>query len=271
MKKTVSILTIISLFVWMAPVFAAPTLQAGRMEPSKFKVEISVPSEAVQNSEAIVPLGSAFDKKSGKMVDGYAIIHYKDKTNQSRVSKGAGTKTLQCYAFLAKGARWRTTEPYVVVSDINSAAVARDLETWDSRVAFEVFGNQDTASIVDGADTLTPDNKNEIMWGDISTPGAIAVAIVWGIFYGPPQTKELVEYDVVFDNVDYVWGDATINPSVMDFENIATHELGHGAGMADLYQGGCSEETMYGYASNGEIKKRDLNAGDIAGIKTLYQ
>jgi len=28
---------------------------------------------------------------------------------------------------------------------------------------------------------------------------------------------------------------------------------------------------MYGYASAGETKKRDLNAGDIAGIRALYR
>ena len=55
----------------------------------------------------------------------------------------------------------------------------------------------------------------------------------------------------------------------MDFENIATHELGHAVGLGDLYND-CTEETMYGYASYGETKKRTLEAGDITGIKKLY-
>ena len=55
----------------------------------------------------------------------------------------------------------------------------------------------------------------------------------------------------------------------IDFYNIATHELGHSVGMTDLYNF-CTEETMYGYATEGETKKRDLNAGDIAGINALY-
>jgi len=37
-----------------------------------------------------------------------------------------------------------------------------------------------------------------------------------------------------------------------------------------LYNDLCSEQTMYGYAGYGETKKRDLNDGDIAGIKNLY-
>ena len=55
----------------------------------------------------------------------------------------------------------------------------------------------------------------------------------------------------------------------MDFDNIATHELGHSVGMADLYNT-CTDETMYGYSTAGEIKKRDLNIGDINGINSLY-
>jgi predicted Zn-dependent protease len=56
----------------------------------------------------------------------------------------------------------------------------------------------------------------------------------------------------------------------MDLRNIATHELGHAVGLADLYENACSEETMYGYSSEGETKKRDLNDGDITGLQQLY-
>ncbi|MFH1462165.1 MAG: matrixin family metalloprotease [bacterium] len=66
------------------------------------------------------------------------------------------------------------------------------------------------------------------------------------------------------------WGDAAINSTVMDLQNIAVHKIGHGAGLADLYDTVCTEETMYGYSNYGETKKRDLNAGDITGIQELY-
>ncbi len=56
----------------------------------------------------------------------------------------------------------------------------------------------------------------------------------------------------------------------MDFDNIATHELGHSFGLDDLYEDTCFEETMYGYASTGETNKRTLENGDITGIYTLY-
>lgn len=70
---------------------------------------------------------------------------------------------------------------------------------------------------------------------------------------------------------DYEWGNADIDGiSVMDLQNIATHELGHAAGLGDLYKPPATEETLYGYANYGETKKRGLYYGDIAGIKKLY-
>ena len=47
-----------------------------------------------------------------------------------------------------------------------------------------------------------------------------------------------------------------------------THELGHGIGLADIYD--CELETMYGYSTEGDIIKRDLYDGDIAGLQKLY-
>lgn len=73
----------------------------------------------------------------------------------------------------------------------------------------------------------------------------------------------------MFDT-DFTWGDATIDPAVMDLQNIATHEIGHGAGLDDVYDLACSEVTMYGYSDYGETKKRTLEEPDITGIQELY-
>jgi len=103
------------------------------------------------------------------------------------------------------------------------------------------------------------------MFGNIADNRIIAQTSIWYI----PRGKRLVEFDVVFNNY-YEWGDASINPTLMDLQNIATHELGHGAGLDDLYNSVCSLQTMYGYSNDGETIKRDLASGDIAGIKKLY-
>ncbi len=81
--------------------------------------------------------------------------------------------------------------------------------------------------------------------------------------------RQIVEFDILFNDV-YVWGDAFANSEVMDLANIATHELGHGAGMGDVYSSSCSEVTMYGYSTEEETKKRTLEQPDITGLQKMY-
>ena len=109
------------------------------------------------------------------------------------------------------------------------------------------------------------DGKNTLLWGDYPTSGVIAVTLLW---YNR-ATKTILEFDIVFDT-DYDWSDATVTASTMDLQNIATHELGHGAGLDDVYQSTAYQETMYGYSYVGDTAKRDLYTGDKAGITKLY-
>ena len=216
---------------------------------------------------------TAIDVVSRKSVEARIIFHHQPGHSGGPPSGGGST----CFAFLANGARWKITEPYVLdktnqdgmSSSFVSSATATSLETLDEQVAFDIFGNRDTGSSVDGPDTQVPDGKNEIMFGVIGSPGTIGVTIVWGIFRGPSGQREIVEYDTVFNDPDYVWGDATVNQAVMDYQNIAVHEFGHSAGLGHPSDA-CKEETMYRFATVGETKKRDLHAGDIAGINDLY-
>lgn len=237
-----------------------------------------------ESDHAIVPLGKALDT-DGREVEGFGIIHFKEgfghKPGHDKGgggSKGGGGKGggETCFAFLAKGARWKTTEPYVV-DPSNTAGLGEttvrsltstSLDTWDTEVAFDIFGAEG-AGTVDGIDTVSPDGKNEVLFGDVGSSGAIAVTIVWGFFGGPPFARELVEWDALFDDVDFDWSTSG-EAGKMDFQNIATHEFGHSAGMGHP-EDSCTEETMYRFASAGETKKRAINAGDIAGINKLYK
>ena len=56
----------------------------------------------------------------------------------------------------------------------------------------------------------------------------------------------------------------------MDIWNIATHESGHSLCLGDLYGGGDSAKTMYGYASNCDTHARTLHSDDINGIIAIY-
>ncbi len=279
MKKGV-LLIFLGLFVLAASVFviAKPNFVSVNNPAGS---EISVPENAVQVSEGVFSLGRARDI-DGRLVQGFMFIDYrkgfghKDKHNPGG-GNGGGEKS-SCFSFLAKGAKWKVTEPYVLdttnsdgmTEDFVASRTATGVDAWDTEVAFDIFGARDTTSTVDGADTESPDNKNEIFFGDIASEGAIAVAIVWGVFIGPPSQRKIVEYDIIFDDVDFDFGDADVSGnSVMDYQNIFTHEIGHGAGMGHP-QDECTEETMFRFASFGETKKRTLNAGDVAGIKDLY-
>ncbi len=280
-KKIIAIYAILGLLLTVMPVLAKPDLELGK-EKREDRV-VRIPLEAVEVDDDVFSLGQALDPKSGQLVEGYAIVHYKDKRVRGGQAKSAAKS--QCYKFLAAGAKWKVIEPWLV-NPLNSRGLtdsfvfsnlSADMAKWED-AADGVINNSRGANILgDGAltsdslvaDTTAPDGQNEVYFADVASPGAIAVTIVWGIFSGPINQRRLVEWDQVYDDIDFDWS-MTGELNKMDFENIATHELGHGVGMADLYTSSCNEETMYGYAGYGETKKRDLNKGDINGVNVLY-
>lgn len=204
------------------------------------------------------------------------FIHYKKAFAKPPWAGGNNTTAVKCYGFLARGAKWKIQEPYYVNptdSGLSSSFVENAVTTgvgeWEN-YAGNVFGNGNvdaSASYNEG----NLDGVNTASFGSYPDNAVIAVTNVWGYFGGPPQTRELVEWDMLFNNSsEWTWGDGLNDPTLMDVQNIATHELGHSFGMADLYDTSCNLETMYGYSTEGETSKRDLNSGDIQGIQELY-
>jgi len=285
------ILTSISL-VLAVPLFTARVTPAGNT--------VLIPEHAAEVAPGVFSLGSV--RVNGRTVDGYAFVHYKknfakpgtvcgnnmcepsENKNNCPVDCGGNggndtgdTGSSTCFGFIGNGVKWKTVEPYVInpanTEGLSAAFVtenfAGDIDKWEAAAGTEIVGvgSSTTASLA--VDMNSPDGLNEVYFGDVGSPGAIAVTVVWGIFRGPPSGRKLVEWDQVYDQVDYDWsGSGELGK--MDFENIATHELGHTMGMGDIYQTECSVETMYGYAAFGETKKRSLEAGDIQGVLELY-
>lgn len=267
-------------------VIAQPNTDRVLATNDKLGTTLIIPAHAMQVADNVFSLGTAIDK--GRIVEGFMFIDKKKEHGKPGTECGNGicepgenankcpadcgsngdTEKSSCFSLMAKGARWKTTEQYITDSGISTTLTATALDTWDSEVLFDIFGIRDETGTTDGADTVSPDGKNEVMFENLGSTSTIAYAIVWGIFFGPPNQRELVEWDVVF-NSDYAFGDANIDSTAMDFQGTATHEFGHALGLSHPSDS-CTEETMYRFINFGETKKRDLNAGDITGVNKIY-
>lgn len=188
------------------------------------------------------------------------------------------------FKLITGGVKWKTfpvpievnpTNPNSLDPSVVLSAITVSAEEWDdgaysgwggvSPNLFQVSTTFSTKTYNDLAWTSDKlDGANTLVWGNYPSSGVIAVTILW---YNT-ATKTIVEFDIVFDT-DYKWSTTGVLDA-MDLQNIATHEIGHGAGLADVYQDAAYRETMYGYSSLGDIGKRDLYTGDKQGITKLY-
>lgn len=275
MKKLIFIGTLVALLMTggIAAAQGVDRLPATVIPSGKVVV---VPNEAIDHSDAleaitIVHYLEGFGKPGNQCGNGVCEPGEKKSCPSDCGGNGdsGGGKGSKCYAFMSKGAELKDTEdlhvhPLVDINVIDSSALE-----WDQNTAFSLFGSRIEDPEANFDPVLEPDGKNEVSFGDYPTSGVIAVARVWGYFSGPPQNREISQFDIMFDT-DFEWGDAEVDPLVMDLQNIAIHEIGHGLGLSDLYEDACSEVTMYGYSSEGETIKRTLEPADIIGLHELY-
>lgn len=202
------------------------------------------------------------------------FVHYKKGTDGVKDLSATSVTALKprfCYSLM--GVKLTTPTDYQInpsntqglSESFITTAITNSAMTWDLATKVGLF-NSPTINYTTTYETF--DGINAISFGSNPDPNVIAETTMWS----NSQTKKVVEFDIQFDN-DWAWGDAVINPNVMDvmdLQNIATHEFGHAVGLADLYNT-CTEETMYGYSGYGETIKRTLNKGDISGLKAIYE
>ncbi|MEM5874456.1 MAG: matrixin family metalloprotease [Candidatus Aenigmatarchaeota archaeon] len=229
------------------------------------KAKISLFLIAVLMFSVVLPIADS-SKESLEKIE---FIHWKKGAVKGQAKSPSNT----CYKFLTPTkVRWKILPVNYVINPINPQGLSTDFigqailtsaETWDTVTSKELTSN--TYEIDYTASYGVQDYKNSIVFGNYPTENVIAVTTVWYI----PSTKEVVEFDMMFDT-DWVWGDATFDPTVMDLQNIATHEFGHAFGLGDVYSSSCTEVTMYGYSDYGETKKRTLELPDITGLQILY-
>jgi len=163
------------------------------------------------------------------------------------------------------GFHWYTTAGYWInpankygfTSSAVVTAITTSADTWDSQTSFQVFSYQGITSKQAGR----YDGYNVVAWGAYRA-GVIAVTYIW--YSG----SRILETDTRM-NTYYRWS-LSGEAGKMDVQNIMVHELGHWAGLADLYSDADYWLTMYGYSTYGETYKRDLGLGDIDGLKAVY-
>jgi hypothetical protein len=170
--------------------------------------------------------------------------------------------------FSYSGIHWGANDlpvPYYINEDCTSQelqAVQASFQTWED----DLESSMDYTYM--GTTTLSGESLNGynvVSWQPIDGPsGTLAETFYW---YNP-STKLLIEFDIVFD-VNETWS-TTGEPGKYDVQNVGTHEVGHTLMLEDLYDSADSEQTMYGYSSPGETKKRTLEAGDLAGLRYIY-
>ncbi|MFH1054996.1 MAG: matrixin family metalloprotease [Candidatus Altiarchaeota archaeon] len=221
----------------------------------------SVPA-AVSAAGGVDGNGVVKDARDMERVD---FIHFK-KAKPGGGKPGGDT----CYKLM--GVKWNTLPVNYTINPTNSngltesfvtAAVSTSADTWDADTTPNLFN--DAYSVDYNASYGVLDGKNSLVFGSYSNSGVIAITSIW---YNR-KTKQIGEFDILF-NTYYQWGDAEQDPALMDLQNIATHELGHGIGLNDIYRGACSAVTMYGYSDNGETDKRTLEQPDITGLQSMY-
>ena len=143
-------------------------------------------------------------------------------------------------------------------------AVTPAFEEWDGYTSATIYG-----TTVEDAETTPPgavrDGSNTVSWGIIDGPGDIIALCRYWYWV---NTKELIEFDIVFDAGD-PW--STIGAEdAFDVLNVMTHELGHTLVLGDLRSPKDGALTMHAYTWPGDTVKRDLGSGDILGIQKIY-
>jgi len=249
---------------------------------AKEMVVVSIPENARDLGNGVYDLG--FKVHDGQIVQGTLYV-FSDKqfakpdgTPGNGPRGGGGEETSTCYSYITKGAKWRTEESWAISTHMApgnyvTSIIAGAISEWENadNPAHDIMASLDTGLTVDvNSIGNSMNDQNEVAFGDIDENGVIAATWVWRTVGGPPSQRYIAEWDQVYDVVSFSWtNDVTINPNSMDFDNIATHEVGHAVGMGHP-DSTCTLETMYAYASNGETIKQDLYTGDIAGVNGLY-
>ena len=130
---------------------------------TKADVSLTIPKHAIEVAPGVFSLGTAVDV-DGRDVEGFAVFEKREnakpgsecgngicepgeKSNCAADCGGGGGTTSSCFSHLAKGAKWKTLEPWVVnpsntqgiSADYILSDVAADIQKWED-VSVNILG-----------------------------------------------------------------------------------------------------------------------------------
>lgn len=168
------------------------------------------------------------------------------------------------YRLVRGGVRWASEDLPVDCAVYTSGAptgafnaITPAFDEWELYTSTNIYENI--------SENPTETINNTVRWDIIDGPGG-AIAVTRFVFY--VNTKELIEFDIVFDS-DETWS-TTEEEDAFDVQNVMTHELGHTLVLDDLRSPRDGALTMHAYTWPGDVTKKDLGSGDILGIQAIY-
>ena len=178
---------------------------------------------------------------------------------------------------LLPGPRASSSVSYVVEDPgIDGAvdAVNAGFAVWEAASGID-FTFTGTAAVNANTEVSGPNGNNTVSWALFTgnSRGTLAVTILWiddvngnGVW---DDDEQILESDLLFNSKN-TWAISEDGPrgKWFDIQAISAHEAGHFVGLDD--QNDWNEQTMFASASVKETKKRDLEAGDIAGAQLLF-
>ena len=249
-----------SVLLWAAPALAAPEAGAGAVDWTSAVAcdgsrprDLDAPDPAVPGLRVRVESFCAGDAPLAEPTGADALA-----SDCTRPTHGLlGWRWVVPYSARVDPANPSGLPPAGVLS-----AFQASLDAWDAATGAEIAGAVALGGAGAAAGAL--DGANQFGWKPLSS-GTIAVTITW---YAPTIARPALESDAAY-NANYAW---RLDGSAggYDLQHIATHEVGHTFGLADLYDSADSCLTMYGYGSTGQTHARTLGEGDVVGLRKLY-
>jgi hypothetical protein len=177
------------------------------------------------------------------------------ETNAITLDLNTGEEEYVSYAFTPLPFRWTGLSPtvpyYVNATTARTTHVNAAADTWSSAGANFAFNYRGQHSRTGGPQL---NYYNEIMWRDLGTYNALAVATIW------VSGSTIIEADMSF-NTRYNW---STSGSTYDVQTVALHEFGHWVGL--------DHSSSYGSIMYYQYKgtQRYLSSDDLAGIRYIY-